>query len=138
MARGNRKSNDLFIGEDFLTTEGRTIKHPSLIKFYANLNVNKTRDVMLSVIGIDIETNHLTGEMRLLGFYEGADDEESKEKYLGQYRHYTKQDGLLGSLIANVKYAITERKHFAYWNSLDCYQIFRLFLLHNHTKEKEE
>ena len=128
--RNNRRVNELFAGTEFLSVEGRTAKHPSLIEYYANLNINKTSDTLIDLIGVDIETNHLTGEMRLLGLYHGDDKD-----YLGTYAYYTEDH--LSNLISNIKYAISNNKNFAFWNSLDAFQIFRLFLLYNYTEERE-
>ena len=125
--RKNRRLNELYIGKDNLTIQGRTIKHPSLIMYYANLNVNKTRDDIIQGIGIDIETNHLTGEMKLLGLFEG-----DTETYEGKYRYYIKNH--LQHLISNIKYAIKSRKNLFYWNSLDAFQILRLFILHDYSE----
>ena len=58
--RNNRRINELFIGNEHLSVEGRTAKHPSLIEYYANLNINKTSDSLIDLIGVDIETNHTT------------------------------------------------------------------------------
>lgn len=128
--RNNRRDNEIFIGNEFLSIEGRTAKHPSLIEYYANLNVNKTSEDLIDLIGVDIETNHLTGEMKLLGLYHGNDKD-----YLGKYAYYTENH--LDNLISNIKYAISNNKNFAFWNSLDAFQIFRLFLLYDYTEERE-
>ena len=130
--RKNRRINELFGGIENLTIEGRSIKHPLLIQYFANLNVNKTREDMIQLIGVDIETNHKTGEMKLLGLYEGDDD-----KYEGNYRYYTKNH--LNHLISNIKYAskTSPRKNLAYWNSLDAFQILRLFILHDYSDARK-
>ena len=127
--RKNRRINELFIGREFLNIEGRTIKHPALIQFYANLQVNKTREDMIKVLGVDIETNHLTGEAKLIGFYEG-----NKDDYEGQYRPY--HENLLSALIMNIKYAIKNQINLAYWRSFDAIQIMRLFILHDYSDSR--
>lgn len=128
----NQRKNELFIGKEFINIEGRTIKHPALIHHNANLNMNKTREDMIDLIGLDLETNHLTGELRLLGFYEGDKDNynefiksDKKIKKYGYRRYFT--GDLLINLIGNIKYAIRDKKNFAHWNKLDAYQMFRLF-----------
>ena len=128
--RKNRRINELFGGIENLNIEGRSIKHPLLIQYYANLNVNKTREDIIQLIGVDIETNHLTGEMKLLGLYEGDVD-----TYEGDYRYYT--DNHFAHLVSNIKYAIKGRKNLAYWNSLDAFQILRLFILKDYTEAKK-
>ena len=128
--RKNRRINELFGGIENLTLEGRSIKHPLLIQYYANLNVNKTRDDIIPLIGVDIETNHKTGEMKLLGLYEG-----DIETYEGNYRYYT--DNHFNHLVSNIKYAIKSRKNLAYWNSLDAFQILRLFILQDYSDAKK-
>ena len=131
--RKNRRINELFIGVDYLNIEGRTVKHPALIQYFANLNVNKTRDDIILLNGIDIETNHLTGEMKLLGIYEG-----NKDTYEGQYRYYTENH--LDHLISNIKMAIKDsdrKRNFAYWNSLDAFQILRLFILDDYSESRK-
>ena len=97
--RKNRRINELFIGKEHLNLEGRTIKSPTLIQYYANLNVNKTRDDLIELIGLDIETDKDTGEMKLAGFYEGDHD-----TYEGSYRPY--YENHLDRIITNIKYAI--------------------------------
>lgn len=133
MAKNNHRNNELYIGKELVNIEGRTIKHPALIEHYANIDTNKTRDKMIDTIGLDIETNHRTGEMRLLGFFEGNSDnydefilEDGDVRELG-YRYYT--DDFLLRLMGNVRLAIRNRKSLAHWNKLDAYQIFRLFAL---------
>ena len=128
--RKNRRINELFSGIENLNLEGRDIKHPALIQYYANLNVNKTREDIIELIGMDIETNHLTGEMKLLGLYDGDHD-----LYEGQYRHY--DNDFLMNLISNVKYAIKNRKNLAYWRSFDAFQILRILILHNYTESRK-
>ena len=58
-----RVENEAFIGREFMNIEGRTIKHTALIKRYANLNINKIKVDRLELVGLDIETNHKTGEL---------------------------------------------------------------------------
>lgn len=131
MAKKNQRKNELYIGKDFLNVEGRTIKHPALIDHYANVDTNKTRDSLIETIGLDIETNHLTGEMRLLGFYEGNNRDYSLSvkdgEKLSGYSYYT--DNFLKHLLGFVRYADKQNKHLAHWNKLDAFQIFRLFAL---------
>ena len=47
-----RRTNELFIGRNFLNVDGRSIKHHALIKEFANVNVNKISDtkIVTSVI----------------------------------------------------------------------------------------
>lgn len=111
-----RRINDLFIGTEYLSLEGRTIKHPSLINEYGTININKVSTEPLKFTGLDIETNHLTGEMKLMGFY-----------LYGQYRKYTER--FLERLFNILKWAERKDMNLAYWNKLDPFQIFRLFLL---------
>lgn len=128
--RRNRRINELFGGIENLTLEGRSIKHPLLIQYYANLNVNKTREDIIQLIGVDIETNADTGEMKLLGLYEGDSD-----TYEGKYRYYT--DEHFRNLASNIQYAMRSRKNLAYWNSLDAFQILRLFILQDYSDAKK-
>ena len=67
-----RRTNELFIGAEHMAIDGPTIKHPALIKIYANPNINKITDKPLELMGIDIETNHLTAEPKLLGIWDGS------------------------------------------------------------------
>ena len=131
--RKNRRINELYIGRENLNIEGRSIKHPALIQYFANLNVNKTRDDIIQLNGIDIETNHKTGEMKLLGIFEGDSD-----TYEGQYRYYTNNH--LNHLISNIKMAIKDndqKRNFAFWNSLDAFQILRLFILDDYSESRK-
>jgi len=130
-----RRSNDLFIGKEWLNIEGRTIKHPALISLFANINVNKTTDKINEVIGIDIETNHLTGKMKLLGFYEVDDAGVKDRTYTGEYYSYT--DEFLYTLFMMTKYCTRADKKLGYWNKLDSFAILRLFLEHPETTESK-
>ena len=109
------RSNELFIGKEYMSEEGRTIKHPALINHYASLNVNKISDTAIDIIGIDIETESTTGDIRLLGFY-----------HEDQYAYYIADH--LKWFYSWTKYASSERKSLAYWKRLDPYVIFRTML----------
>jgi hypothetical protein len=110
-----KRINELFIGKDFLNIEGRTIKHPALIKVYASANINKTRTEPLSFMGLDLETNHITAELKLLGWWNGTD-----------YAYYT--DNFLSVFMAYLKYIYEADKCIAYWNKLDPFVIYKQFL----------
>jgi hypothetical protein len=114
--RLSRRENELFIGKDKLNLEGRTIKHPGLIANYGNLNVNKISKTPIKLIGLDLETNHLTAELKLLGFWNG-------EKYC----NYT-QD-FIQIMFAFVRSCDRKGKCIAYWNRLDPCVLFKQFLL---------
>lgn len=135
MGNRNKRKNELFIGKEFLTKEGRTIKHASLIEHYANVNPSKTRETFIQLIGVDIETNYLTGNMRLCGFYEGNFDDYGETfnengNPITPYRPYTSD--FFENLVSTVKYAIKGRKHLAYWSNLDASQIVKEFIKANY------
>jgi hypothetical protein len=109
-----RRYNELFIGSKYLNIEGRSIKHPSLIKLYASVNLNKIHDKPIDLIGIDLETNYKTAELKLLGFYDN------------EYSYYT--SNFLETLFSYIKYAKRENKVLAYWNRLDPFVLFKQFL----------
>lgn len=111
-----RRENELFIGADKLTLEGRYLKHPALISYYANVNINKTTDAPIDPIGIDIETNHLTGEMKLLGLWDGE-----------KYTYYT--DNFISVIYSLLRDCSWSGKSLVYWNKLDPFVIFKQFLL---------
>lgn len=112
----NRQVNSLYIGDENLTVEGQFTKHIGLIKTFGNININKITKDRPEFVGIDLETNHLTGELKLLGFYDGE-----------QYDYYTKN--FLGALFNVVKDANYTKKKLVYWNKLDPFVIFKQFLL---------
>ena len=109
-----RRSNDLYIGKEYLNIEGRSIKHPSLIKVFANVNISKVSDVPINLIGLDLETNHKTAELKLLGFYNG------------KYAYYT--NDFLQTLLMWVKHASHKEASLAYWNRLDPFVLYKQFL----------
>lgn len=111
-----RRTNELFIGADKLNVEGRNIKHPALIKLYASVNINKIKENPIQLYGIDLETNHITAELKLLGFWNG-----------NSYRHYTKD--FLQVLFSWVKLAYRQERSLAYWNKLDPFILFKQFVL---------
>jgi hypothetical protein len=97
-----RRDNDLFIGKQYLNTEGRAIKHPGLLKRYASLNVNKIDESRIELVGLDLETDNNTAELKLLGHYDG-----------NRYAHYDKEvDGVdfMGVLVSLIKYAKRHEK----------------------------
>ncbi len=110
-----RRSNELFIGAEHLNIEGRAIKHPALIKVYATPNVNKISDTPLGLIGLDLETNHLTGELKLLGFWNGS-----------QYAWYYNQT-FIEVLFTWIRYCDKHDKSIAYWNRLDPFVLYKQF-----------
>jgi hypothetical protein len=69
-----RRKNDLFIGKNYLNQEGLNVKHPGRISLYANPNINKIKDKHVDLVGLDIETDAKTAEMKLLGFWNGEKD----------------------------------------------------------------
>ena len=132
MASNNKIKNDLYVGKEHVNIEGRTIKHPAFIEHYANLNMYKTRDQIIDLIGMDFETNAETGELKLLGLYEGNNDDyepnitiDGVEKIRGYRAYYT--GDLYEVLFHQVKYATKVNKSLAHWNKLDAFQMFRLF-----------
>ena len=110
-----RRENSLFIGKEFLNIEGRTIKHPSLIKEFANINIGKLRDDPIELYGLDLETDHLTGELKLLGFWNG-------EGYWYETRDF------IQTIFRVIKMLSYQGKSLAYWNRLDPFVIYKQFL----------
>ena len=120
-----RRVNELFIGADKLSLEGRSIKHPALIRVYATPNVNKISDEMINLIGLDIETNHLTGELKLLGIYDGYN-----------YHHYYNEvNNWISILFKWIRYCDKQDKNIAYWSKLDPFIIFKQF--HEYMNDKD-
>ena len=132
-----RRFNELYIGDEYFRgiveglfdedgnqiKEGREIKHVGLIKEFGNINVNKVSDKPLILEGWDIETNHLTAEMKLLGVWDGIN-----------YNRYYKENfvAIFFDLIDELfwKQQKTGQTHaIAYWNKLDPFVIFKQFLL---------
>lgn len=120
-----RRENELFIGKEFLNEEGRTIKHPSLIKIYANVNSKKVNDTPLKLMGIDLETDAEKGDLKLLGIWNGLN-----------YRYYTK-DFIL-ELFTWVKACSSKETSLAYWNRLDPFVILKEFLRYVSDDEKQQ
>ena len=112
-----RRDNELYIGPEYMNIEGAGVKHPALIKHFAEIRTGKISTQPLSLIGIDIETNHKTAELKLLGIY----DEE-----VG-YRYYTKY--FISVLYTTIKSAYRKNRRLAYWNRLDPFVIFKQFAL---------
>lgn len=111
-----RRENTLFIGSEYMNIEGRSIKHPSLIKEFGTININKVSKEPLTFVGMDIETDVNSGDMKLLGFY------LNKETL-----QYT--DNFLMRFLQIVKWANRKDHNIVYWNKLDPFQLFKLFLL---------
>lgn len=111
-----QKQNELYIGNDQLNMEGRNIKHPALIRKYANINAKKIHNDKIGIIGLDLETDAATGDLKLLGFYDGQN-----------YNHYV--DNFLAVIFMYVRYCKSQMKHLACWNRLDPFIILKQFLL---------
>lgn len=111
-----RRENTLFIGSEFMNIEGRSIKHPSLISEFGTININKVSSTPLEFVGMDLETDVETGDMKLLGFYLN-----------NECLQYT--DDFLSRLLQVIKWANRKERNLTYWNKLDPFQIFKLFLL---------
>jgi len=120
-----RRENELFIGKEFLNEEGRSIKHPSLIKIYANVNSKKVNDTPLKLMGLDLETDAEKGDLKLLGIWNGLN-----------YRYYTK-DFIL-ELFTWVKACSSKETSLAYWNRLDPFVILKEFLRYVSDDEKQQ
>ncbi|MEM0172953.1 MAG: hypothetical protein QXI16_00435 [Sulfolobaceae archaeon] len=117
-----RRTNEMFIGREFMSADGPSIKHPALISLYANVNSNKIKSDPIKLIGLDLETNHKTGELKLLGFYDGT-----------SYSYNT--NDFLDVLYAYCKHASFENISLAYWNRLDPFVLYKQFL-HRLSDEK--
>ena len=111
-----RRENELFIGKEHINIEGRTIKHCALIKEYATTNINKIKEEPINLIGLDLETNADTGELKLLGFWNGE-----------EYRYYT--EDFLSIILMYMKYLNKNNCNIAYWNRLDPFVLYKQFLL---------
>ena len=119
-----RRSNDLYIGANYLNTEGREIKHPALIKVFATINLNKISDDPMQFIGMDLETQAEDGTLKLLGLWDG-------DKY---YHYYN--ESFISILFNWVKFASKDNKNLVYWNRLDPFVLYKQFLLYvNDTKK---
>lgn len=110
-----RRENELFIGSEYLNIEGRTIKHPALIKRYATLNINKISKKPIKLIGLDIETDSNTAELKLFGVWTGTT------------YSYTTNNFLL-HLYKWVKWACRRKTDIAYWNRLDPFVLYKTML----------
>ncbi len=110
------RNNELFIGRSKMNMEGRSLKHPALISHYATPNANKISDDILKVFSMDIETESTTGELKLLGFWDGTN-----------YSHY--ESNFLRVLFSWVRYAKSENTALTCWNRLDPFIMLKLFLL---------
>ena len=120
-----KRENDLFIGSKYLNEEGRTIKHPALIKLYANVNSKKVKEEPINLISMDLETDAEKGDLRLLGIYNGT-----------HYRFYEK-DFIL-ELFTWVKIANKKEAALCYWNRLDPFVILKEFMRFVDPEKKQE
>lgn len=119
-----RRTNELFIGTDFLTFEGRGIKHHGVINEFGVPNINKISTTRLELAGIDLETDYKTSELKLFGTYNE-----------GIYKSHT--SGFLGVLFELVQSQFWKKDEngkkvtgaLAYWNKLDPFVLYKQFLL---------
>lgn len=134
--RNNRIENTIFVGKEFLKGHDGT-KHPGLINYYANLNINKTRNKMIDLISMDVETDVDTGDMMLMGLSELKPSNYQINEYDIDYRYYFK-DNLLSKFEANLRHANETSKCFAFWRAFDGIHIFKLFLQFYEREKTEE
>lgn len=120
-----RRENELFIGKEYLNVEGRSIKHPALIKHYGTININKLKPEPIKLVGLDLETDHITSELKLLGFYRK-----------GMYTKHN--DRFLVHLFYMIKWCHYNEHHIAYWNKLDPQVLFKQFLYRATEKQQFE
>ena len=111
-----RMKNDMYIGHENFNLEYSNIKHPSTITYFNNVNINKIKSKKISLIGLDLETNHLTSQLKLLGFWDGK-----------EYEYHT--NNFIGALFNKIKYCSKNAKSIAYWNKLDPFVLYKQFLL---------
>lgn len=119
-----RRYNELYIGDEFLSLEGREIKHVGLLKEYGNTNVNKVSDLPLILEGMDLETDPETATMKLLGTWDG-------------YRYNRNYNVNFVSALFNIIDRLfwksnTKPNHphaLCYWNKLDPFVLFKQFVL---------
>ena len=116
-----RRYNELYLGNDFLNIQGREIKHVGLMREFGNANVNKVSDDPLKLITMDLETNHLTAELKLLGTWDG-------EIYIP---HDYRNSNFLVTLFTLVERVFWTKGNNAlgYWNKLDPFILYKQFLI---------
>lgn len=118
--------NPLFIKEA-RKIMGREMKHPAMIRQYKQPNYNQTIDEPTKFIGIDFETDSITGDIMLLGVYIN-----------NYYYYYFKDDcDLLNKYCMWIKVAIDEGYTLVHWSEFDQYAVLKLFLSEL-SKEKRE
>jgi len=118
-----RDTNDLYIGYENFELERADAKHPATISYYNALNINKTREKPIKLVGIDLETNYRNADLKLLGVYDGK-----------KYNYYI--TNFISNLFTIVKNANKEKISIAYWNKLDPYILFKQFLLRKSEEEQ--
>ena len=116
-----RRYNELYLGNEFLNIQGREIKHVGLMREFGNVNVNKVSDDPLKLVTMDLETNHLTAELKLLGVWDGT---------VYTPRDY-KNSNFLVTLFNLVEKVFWTKGNNAlgYWNKLDPFILYKQFLL---------
>ena len=113
-----RRANELYIGNEYLTIEGRQIKHPALISCYATPTVkSKIRDEPIQLLGLDLETEPTTAELKLIGVWDG-----------NEYQHFYNKD-FVEVLYFIVAHCVENDKAIAYWNRLDPFVLYKQLLL---------
>ncbi len=113
-----RRANELYIGNEYLTIEGRQIKHPALISCYATPTVkSKIRDEPVQLLGLDLETEPTTAELKLIGVWDG-----------NEYQHFYNKD-FVEVLYFIVAHCVENDKAIAYWNRLDPFVLYKQLLL---------
>ena len=104
---------------------GRIIKHPSMIKTYTMPNYNCTTETPLEFIGLDFETDSLTGEIMVMGVF-----------YKSYFNYFKDEHDLLDVLCKWIKIASEKNLIIVHWTKFDQNAIAKLFLLKMNKKDR--
>jgi len=118
--------NSLFVGKEFLNIEGRELKHIGTINYYAPITTHKISLDRMKFVSVDLETDHKTAELKLIGAYDGA-----------EYKKYYKED-FVYTLFNLVKHCENTNANLIYWSRLDPAVLYKQLLLMINEQEQKE
>jgi len=118
------KENQLYLGTDYVTLEGQFVKHPGNVKTIGQLRAKKTQEHPKAFIGLDLETEPDTGELKLLGFWNE-----------GEYTPF--YSSFVSALFSIVRHAFYHSKSIVWWTKLDPFVIYKQFLFRMNAKDRQ-
>lgn len=110
-----KKLNSL-VSEEAIARGGRVSKHPSVIRYHSIPSNGDLISQPKPFISLDIESDHETGEMHLLGCYNGK-------------KYWFYEENHLSGFVQVIDYCEFNHHSLSYWSKFDPVQLLRLLII---------